>query len=294
MEKPRRWRRRIVRALLVLVVLVLVIGVIIMPIGLAVYVTVKPPEDVGPPPDGFQDVTLTTSDGVNLAAWYAPPANGAVIVVVHGSGGSRESMRDRSTMLVEQGFGVLAFDLRGHGASQGQTNLYGWEGTRDVGAALAFLEQQDGVEAIGGWGSSLGGEVLLGAAGDYPAMAAIVSDGASYRSFDEFDDLSMQRQNVFIVSIWLMFKWVRVFSGDSPPTSILDSIRAADSTQFLLIAGGSEETEVKYNELFAETIGDRATVWVAPGVGHTKAYGRYPDEYTQRVIDFFTATLLAG
>ena len=294
MKKPRRWRRRIVRILLALVVVMLVIVLIVMPIGIAAYVTLKPQEDVGPPPDGFQDVTLTTSDGVDLAAWYAPPANGAVIVVVHGSGGSRESMRARSTMLVEQGFGVLAFDLRGHGVSQGQTNLYGWKGTRDVGASLAFLEQQDGVEVIGGWGSSLGGEVLLGAAGDYPALVAIVSDGASYRTFDEFDDLSMQRQNVFIASIWLMFKWVGVFSGDSPPTSILDSIKAAESTRFLLIAGGNEKAEVKYNELFAEAAGDRATVWVAPDVGHTKAYGRYPDEYQQRVIDFFTATLLAG
>lgn len=69
-------------------------------------------------------------------------------------------------------------------------------------------------------------------------------------------------------------------------------IVAAKATSFLLIAGETNAQEVAFNKLFAETLSERATLWVAPGAGHTEAFGRYLDEYEQRVIDFFESTLL--
>ena len=114
---------------------------------------------------------------MTLAGWYKPPLNGAVIILIHGAGGSREGMRPYAAMLARHGYGVLALDLRGHGASTGRTNRFGWQGTQDVGAAVAFLQARDEVKAIGGLGSSLGGEVLLGAASKYPALKAIAADG---------------------------------------------------------------------------------------------------------------------
>jgi fermentation-respiration switch protein FrsA (DUF1100 family) len=66
----------------------------------------------------------------------------------------------------------------------------------------------------------------------------------------------------------------------------------ANSTSFLFIAGGAKKMEVDFNELFAETIGERSELWIAPEASHTGAFTRYPDEYEQRVIDFFDRTLL--
>ena len=42
----------------------------------------------------------------------------------------------------------------------------------------------------------------------------------------------------------------------------------------------------------AATVGDRATLWIAPNAPHTAAFGLYPQEYERRVIAFFDTTVL--
>ncbi len=44
---------------------------------------------------------------------------------------------------------------------------------------------------------------------------------------------------------------------------------------FYQIAAGENETEVEFNQYFAETISPRATLWVVPGVTHTARYIKF-------------------
>lgn len=285
-------RRRALRWLGILLVLAIVGVYVLMPIGFGIVVVFPYQESVGAAPQGFEEVTLETDDGVDLAAWYAPPDNGAAIILIHGAGGSRESVRRYAEMLVSQGYGVLSLDLRGHGESDGTTNRLGWKGTADVGAAVAYLQVRDEVTVIGALGSSLGAEVLLGAASTYPEITAMVADGATRRSLDELRALESERPFVRNYVSRVMYLTVQVLSGDDPPDPpLLESMIAAQETRFLLIAGENNDMEVTFNELFEETLGPRAELWIAPDVGHTGAFSRYPDEYTRRVIDFFDANL---
>jgi hypothetical protein len=59
----------------------------------------------------------------------------------------------------------------------------------------------------------------------------------------------------------------------------------------LFIAGGNQDLEVAFNEMFKATLGNRADLWIAPGAGHTQALGSYPQEYEQRVIEFLDRSL---
>ena len=52
-------------------------------------------------------------------------------------------------MLVRHGYGVLLLDARGYDGSQGDPNLFGWAGEKDIDAAVAWLERQPDVEAAG-------------------------------------------------------------------------------------------------------------------------------------------------
>jgi len=162
-----------------------------------------------------------------------------------------------------------------------------------VGAAVKFLEAQDGVDAIGGMGLSLGGEVLLGAASKYPQVTAIVADGATQRSVEELYALESERPLYRNFVTRVLYGVVQIASGTAPPDPLLDSMAAAESTRFLLIAGGSVPREVAFNEVFAWTVGERALLWVAPDAGHTGAFGRHPGEYEERVIAFFDAALMS-
>jgi hypothetical protein len=89
-----------------------------------------------------------------------------------------------------------------------------------------------------------------------------------------------------------MFAAVQVLSGDDPPQpTLLDSMVAAETTSFLLIAAGTNDLEVEFNELFAETVGVRAELWVVPGASHTKGFQKDPAAYEARVIGFFEGAM---
>jgi pimeloyl-ACP methyl ester carboxylesterase len=292
MKPARPRRRRILRWLVILVVVALLAVYLVLPVVMGVVVVFPYQESVGEPPAGFEALTIQTADGVELGAWYAPPTNGAVIVLLHGAGDSREGVRDHAALLTEHGYGVLALDLRGHGESGGTTNRFGWQGTRDVAAAVEHLASRDGVTAIGGLGLSLGAEVLLGAASEVRALRAVVADGATHRSLDELRALPSERPLMRNFVPRVMFATVGLLTGDDPPTPLLDSMRDAPDARFLLIAAENDENEVRYNRRFAEVVGERAALWVAPDTSHTRALHQHPDEYEQRVIDFFDAALL--
>jgi dienelactone hydrolase len=285
--------RRLLRWLLILVVAAAAILYLVLPFVVGVTAVLPIRQAVGPPPPGFSAVELETEDGVALAGWYAPPANGAAVILVHGAGGSREDVRPYAEMLAGQGYGVLALDLRGHGMSDGKTNRLGWQSTPDVGAAVRYLQAREDVDSIGALGLSLGAEVLLGAASAYPALEAIVADGATRRSAAELTALPSERSLRRNFTARVMYASVRLLSGETPPLPLLASMTAADSTAFLLIAAGAEELEVQFNELFAQTLGERATLWIAPEAAHTGARRRYPAEYETRVLGFFDRRLLA-
>lgn len=293
----RRGRRgrggRLLRLAAIAVVALVAVVFLAVPLGFAAYASLRHPHAVGAPPEGFSNLSLVAADGVPLAAWYAPPQNGAAVVLVHGATDSREGVRAHAALLRDAGFGVLALDLRGHGASGGGGNAFGWEGTRDVQAAVAFLQADERVRAIGGLGLSLGGEVLLGALNATPAIGAVAAEGATYRSTAEY--LAVPG-NEGLLRSWtprLTYAAIGLLTGDAPPVPIIDSITGAPDVRLLLIAAGTEPDEAEYAARFAAEAGDRAQVWVVPDVGHTGALAGRPAEYSQRVTNFFRNGLIA-
>jgi len=203
-------------------------------------------------------------------------------------------VRPYAELLARHGYGVLAFDQRGHGSSGGKTNRLGWQGTQDIGAAIDSLQALPEVERIGGLGLSMGGEALLGASAEYPALSAIVADGATRRSTQELLALPSERSLVRNFTARVMYAAVEVLSSEKPPVPLLEAMVASPTTQFFLIAGGAKSLEVTFNELFADTLGKRAVLWIAPDAPHTGALSRYPQEYEQRVIAFFDEFLLGN
>lgn len=83
-------------------------------------------------------LSLTTSDGVSLAAWYYPAGEGtspkATVIVVHDLEGSHESVEPLSKSLQQAGYAVVAPDLRGHGASTSRIGAGGRGGELDAGS----------------------------------------------------------------------------------------------------------------------------------------------------------------
>jgi uncharacterized protein len=198
-KSGRGWRRRWALRVAAAAGAALTGMFVILPIAVGVYFVHKQPVHV--PTTSWsvphQDVTLHTSDGLDLAAWYAPAKNGASIILVHGSGGSRSGgIESRATMFARHGFGVLAYDARGSGDSQGRPEAVGWTWHRDVEAAVDFLAAR-GVTNIGAFGLSTGAEVVLETAGRDPRIKAVGGEGAEARTFTEIRLLPHTASNLF-------------------------------------------------------------------------------------------------
>ena len=131
----------------------------------------------------YEDVTFETSDGLELAGWYIPSENRAAVIAMTG----RKLPRDAAAFLARHGYGVLLFDRRGEGQSDSDPNSFGWGGVEDIQAAIAYLQSRPDVDPdrIGGFGLSVGGEMLIQAGAETGELKAIVSEGAGIRSVRE-------------------------------------------------------------------------------------------------------------
>lgn len=119
------------------------------------------------------DLTIAGGGGTPLAATLyeptgTPPAGGfPAVVMFHGLGGTRASVDPLARQFfADQGYVVLAFDARGHGASGGLWDLDGPNTIADARAAYDFLAARPEVAAgkIGAFGVSLGGGAVWSSA----------------------------------------------------------------------------------------------------------------------------------
>jgi uncharacterized protein len=282
-----RWLRRAGIA----VGTVLVVYWLVVPVGMAILATHRPraavdPADLGRP---YEEVTLQTRDGLELAAWYVPSRNGAAVI----SYPTRTGKVAQARMLVRHGYGVLLLDARGYDGSDGDPNLFGWDDAKDIDAAVAWLQQRPDVEdgRIGGIGFSVGGEMMLQAAATNTGLRAVVSEGAGVRSVRE-DLLRGPRGWFALPQAAVQTAALTIMSGTPPPPSLDDLVpRIAPRPLFLIYAGhggGGEELNVEYFEAASQP----KTLWKIDEAGHVGGFDARPREYEQRVTAFLDRALL--
>ena len=235
----------------------------------------------------YQDIELNSSDGIRLEAWYTPPQNGALILVAHGYGDRRSE--DFYALFAEHGYGVLAWDFRGHGASGGNLVTLGYNEVLDAEAALAYALAQPDVEHIGGWGGSMGAVTMIRAAGQYPKIEALVADSPFATLEDELD---------LRVPYPLLNPLIRFFT-ERETGLCLDLVRPVDeigsiSPRPVFIIQGLGDTMVPLNsaERLYDAAGEPRQLWTEADVPHLNMYAYYRTRYTKRVIKFFDTYLL--
>jgi fermentation-respiration switch protein FrsA (DUF1100 family) len=264
---------------------------LVVPIGMAILATHRPRADVQPADLGrpYEEVTLRTSDGLELAAWYVPSQNGAAVI----SYPTRQGKLPQARMLVRHGYGVLLLDARGYDGSEGDPNLFGWEAVKDIDAAVAWLQKRPDVQEdrIGGIGFSVGGEMMLQAAASNTGLRAVVSEGAGVRSVRE-DLLRGPRGWFALPEAAVQTAALTVLTGTPPPPA-LDGLvaRIAPRPIFLIYVGrggGGEELNQEYFDSALEP----KTLWKIDEAGHVGGFDARPRAYEARVISFFDAALL--
>jgi uncharacterized protein len=285
--------RRSVRGVLVAAGSLLAGYMLILPF-LAAYVLTHTARAYVPTPHlgtAHEEVSFTTSDGLRLHGWYIPSKNGAAVISFPGRKGTQKPAR----ILAKHGYGVLLFDRRGEGESDGDPHAWGWSGYRDVDAAVRYLRSRPDVEGarIGGIGLSVGGEMMLEAASRSRGLKAVVSEGAGERSYHELLDMTRSDRWLALPQYLSMAAGEALFSNHVPPPSLKDLVgRIAPTPVFFIYGEHGQDGERNLNPTYFKAAGRPKAIWEVPGSGHVGGIDSRPRQYERRVVTFFDHALL--
>lgn len=237
----------------------------------------------------YEEVVLITSDGLTLRAWYTPPQNSVVVLVAHAHNGARPT--DMHSLFARHGYGVVSWDFRAHGESEGEVCSFGYYEVLDVEAALDFALSQPEVEHVAAWGGSMGGATVIMAAARRSEIEAVVVDSAFALLEDE-------------LIVMIRLKWMRPlirFFAEREAGVRIDDVRPEDviggiSPRPVFIIQGLSDPMVPVNTggRLYEAAGEPRTLWSEENVGHLSMIDAFPEEYEDRIIEFLDSATLVS
>jgi dipeptidyl aminopeptidase/acylaminoacyl peptidase len=254
-----------------------------------------PPTDLSRHPErtgiaGLSEVRFEDADGTLIAGWYVPSRNGAAVVLVHGTGADRSGTLVETGILADAGFGALAIDLPGQGASAGRTR-WGVPERAAIRGAVDWLTRRPEVDAkrIGGLGLSMGAYVMTQAAVLDDRLRAVVLAASPSDVVEQnwlaSDDWGLLSQVPNYLALRLYGQ-----SLDMVPRDVIG--RIAPRPTFII--GGELDTLVpKFmaEQLYAAAGGPKE-LWIVPGAHHVDYARVAAQAYRAKLVDFFTRTLL--
>lgn len=134
----------------------------------------------------MENITLTTSDGLKIAATFYSAEPDQAAICLHVLRKNRQTYKLLAKKLQASGISTLAIDFRGHGESDGNWQNFSADNFNkmilDVGAGFAFLKTKNDNFKIGIVGASIGANTALNFAADNSQVAAVVllSPGLDY------------------------------------------------------------------------------------------------------------------
>jgi pimeloyl-ACP methyl ester carboxylesterase len=241
----------------------------------------------------YEAVAMPAADGIILRGWYIPSHNGAAIIAVHGSNGNRDHLLQHAQALAEKGYGVLLFDLRAHGESDG-TVFPVTDASPDIAAAVAYLRSRKEIdpERIGALGLSLGAEVILQAAAKDGSLKALVADGAATNTTEDLLPLPPEFRIMYVaLPTWWMGDRIATLMSGVPARPLVELVKEIAPRPILFISS-NQDPEPFMNRRLVEHAGSTAQLWELPDTGHVGGILVHPKEYKQRMLSFFDAALL--
>ena len=239
---------------------------------------------------GLETIELSGGSDV-VRGWYQASRNGALVLLVHGLGGTRSELVPHARVLARHGYGVLLLDLPGHGESEGRI-VGGEPELRALGAALDLAAARAPGDRLGAYGFSFGANVVLELGAREPRLRAFALEGTTS---DMEQQLAFEHRNWGAPALWAARLALRHAGFDLHGFHPLDSVRKLAPRAVLLIAG-SDDVNVPpamTQSLYAAA-GEPRELWLVAGAGHGDVIEREPEEYERRLVGFLDRHLLAA
>jgi uncharacterized protein len=245
----------------------------------------------------FEDVTVTTADGLRLVGWYVPGQNGATVIVQHGYKDHRGMMLGLTALLARHGYGVLVDSVRAHDRSDGELITFGHQEMNDLAAWEHHLRSRFDVdpERIGIFGASMGGSLAIQFAARSPRIKAVVADCA----FSSLTDTISTSVRFFTGLPPFPFAPLILFWSEREGgyrASEIDATawigKISPRPVFLLQGGADVVISPGSGARLYAAAGEPKELWFDPALGHVEFLAKRPEEFERRVIAFYDKYLL--
>jgi pimeloyl-ACP methyl ester carboxylesterase len=237
---------------------------------------------------GLEEASFRAQDGVVLRGWFVPPTNGVVIVLVHGLCANRGLLLPEAEVFARHGYGLLLYDSRAHGTSDGTVATWGSNEARDVAEGVRFVRARPGVSRVVLLGFSVGASAVARAAANDSTISALIlyavwpslRSEVAYKSWGgwlgaQATLLGMRISGAQIDEI-------------TPET---DMPRIAPRPVMMLSGGLDDDTPPWVMDRMFSLTSAPKEFWREPTVGHGGYFEADPVEYEKRVVGFLNRAL---
>lgn len=245
----------------------------------------------------YEDVTITTPDGLKLVGWFVPSENGAVIIMQHGYKSTRKELLNEAEMMHRHGYGILLTTVRAHDGSDGEMITFGMNEVNDMEAWYQYLLTRTDIDPgrLGILGNSYGGMLAIQFAAQNENIKAVVADCA----FSSLNDTVETSVEYFTDLPAFPFAPLIVFWAERETGFQTDDI---DATQwiaqisprpvFLMQGGADVVISADSGQRLYDAAGEPKELWFDPALGHVDFDTERAAEFEQRVAAFFDQYLL--
>ena len=251
-----------------------------------------------------EQITLTTDDGLNLAAWrtYAEGDNphGTVIIISGIQNPSVTAFFGYAEMLSAHGWDALLIEKRARSLSEGESIGLAMTEWMDVQAGVDFLDvdERAGALPIIAMGTSAGGAAVITAKAEVPRLDGVIAISA-YSSFIDvyIDHVAVIGIPRFVGEVTRPFMSLHLglrFGFSEIGRTPLNAISEFYDRPILLMHS-TEDWEVPFShflrlESAAEDVGVQLSTFVREGDWHFVCYNLFTPsedvEFTRAIFEF--------
>lgn len=240
-----------------------------------------------------QKISAKSEDGYKLIAeeFLTKEDSHKWLLLLHGYTGWKEEMYQFAYWYYEQGYHIVAPDLRCQGESDGDFIGMGWTDHYDCTLWINYILEQDADAVIVVHGQSMGAATALMMTGEEDIAAnidAVISDCAYTDAYSMFGEKI--KEWFFLPAFPLVDSAcfvLRLRGGYNLKDASAINAVAKSSTPTLFIHGDADELiSVQMSKDLYEAAGCRKELLIVEDAGHAQAQDKAPDTYYGAIKKF--------
>ena len=245
---------------------------------------------VGSPPTNLdaRPVAFQSDSGAKVHGWWCPMKNAScAVLLLPGIRANRLSMIGRARFLRNAGYSVLLIDFQATGETGGEHITFGWTESRDVIAAVDFIQHTGQANRVAIIANSLGGAAALLAAPPLKVQGIVLE-----AVYPTIEIATRNRMENYLGAMGrtlapLLLSQLKPRLGITPlQLRPIDHIAAVECPVLILSGEKDRNTRPADTRMLFDEAREPKALWFVPNAGHIDLHGAAPREYEARVLAF--------